>query len=413
MSPPDAKPFDNAQPGTVEVWLPSLSAPLGEASCRRRPSAIDGSPAMAGIFISYRRSDSGGYTGRLMDDLKEQFPTSEVFRDVEAIEAGSDFVEAIDKAVGSCSVLLAVIGPRWLSASDAAGRRRIEDENDFVRLEIATALRRDVRVIPVLVEGAPMPSADDLPNEIKLLARRQAHELSDRRWEFDVDQLFTALEKVPGIHRKRTQAAAAPPPQPRAGMGVGTKVVLGALGAVIVVGVLALLGREGDPGSEVALMQPLPPTPSTQSPQPPADPPVSVPARRSAAPAQAPNISSAPPARQAAATAPTQGQADEMAELCGAPAQVSGTWQWAIGNGPPGMLVITQSGTALNVAEFNALGQQIGIGGGVLCGDEAEITITNALWGQFVLNVTLSHGAMSGTVNYQGQQGQVQGMRQG
>jgi hypothetical protein len=368
---------------------------------------------MAGIFISYRRSDSAGYTGRLMDDLKEQFPTSEVFRDVEAIEAGADFVEAIDKAVGSCSVLLAVIGPRWLSANDAGGRRRIDDQNDFVRLEITTALRRDVRVIPILVEGAQMPAADELPDDIKPLSRRQAHELSDRRWDFDVDQLFTALEKVPGIQRRRAAAAAAPAPRSRAGMGVGTKVVLGTLGVVIVVGVLALLGSEQDPGSDVTLMQPLPTMPATQSPQPPADPPVSVPARAPAAPAPAPNTTSARPVQQAAVAPPARGEVDELAELCGAPAQVSGTWQWAIADGPPGVLVITQSGSALNVAEFNALGQQIGVGGGVLCGDEAEITIANALWGQFVLNVTLSRGAMSGTVNYQGQQGQVQGVRQG
>src|SRR5688572_2423484 len=101
---------------------------------------------MAGIFFSYRRSDSAGYTGRLMDDLKSQFPDNEVFRDVEAIEAGADFVEAIDAAVKSCSVLLAVIGPRWLSVTDNGGRRRIDDPNDFVRLELASALRRNVRV---------------------------------------------------------------------------------------------------------------------------------------------------------------------------------------------------------------------------------------------------------------------------
>jgi hypothetical protein len=368
---------------------------------------------MAGIFISYRRSDSAGYTGRLMDDLKEQFPTNEVFRDVEAIEAGADFVEAIDKAVGSCSVLLAVIGPRWLSASDAAGRRRIDDKNDFVRLEIATALRRDVRVIPILVEGAQMPAADELPDDIKPFSRRQAHELSDRRWDYDADQLFAALEKVPGIQRRRTQAAAPPQPQPRTGMGVGTKVALGVLGAVVVVGTLALLGSEEDPGADVALMQPPPTMASTQSAPAPADPPVTRPARPPAAPAPAPNTASARPVQQAAAAGSAQGQADELDQLCGAPAQVSGTWQWAIADGPPGVLVITQSGNALNVAEFNALGQQIGVGGGVLCGDEAQITITNALWGQFVLDVTLSRGAMSGTVNYQGQQGQVQGVRQG
>ena len=190
-------------------------------------------------------------------------------------------------------------------------------------------------------------------------------------------------------------------------MGVGTKVVLGALGAGVVVGVLALLELAQDPGADVALVQPVPTAPPTQSVQAQAERPVTVPTPPPAAPAPAPSTAPAPPVQQAAAAASAQGQPDELAELCGTPAQVSGTWQWAVANGPPGVLVITQSGTALNVAEFNALGQQIGVGGGVLCGDEAEITITNALWGQFVLNVTLSHGAMSGTVSYQGQQGQA------
>lgn len=367
---------------------------------------------MAGMFISYRRSDSAGSTGRLMDDLKEQFPTSEVFRDVEAIEAGADFVEAIDKAVSSCSVLIAVIGPRWLSAGDAAGKRRIDDPNDFVRLEIAAALRRNVRVIPVLVEGAQMPSADDLPEDIKPLSRRQAHELSDRRWNYDADQLFAALEKVPGIHRKRARAAAAAAPQPRAGMGKGTKVVLGALGAAIVAGVLAMLGSEQDRGADVALMPTVSTTPASQDLQAAPDQPVTAPAR-SAAPAPAAATAAAPAVQPAPAAPAAPEEADATDGLCGAPAQVSGTWQWAVANGPPGVLVITQSGSALDVAEFNALGQQIGVGGGVLCGERAQITISNALWGQFVLDVTLSRGAMNGTVYHQGQQGQVQGVRQG
>jgi hypothetical protein len=152
---------------------------------------------MSGVFISYRRQDSQSAAGRLADHLKEHL-RAPVFRDVETIEPGVDFVEAIEKALASCAVMLVVIGPRWLSSTDPGGRRRLDDENDYTRLEVGTALKRNVRVIPVLVEGAVMPDAHDLPEELKPLARRNAIELSDKRWEYDVSQLVETLHKVLG-----------------------------------------------------------------------------------------------------------------------------------------------------------------------------------------------------------------------
>ncbi len=157
---------------------------------------------MSGIFISYRRQDSQGSAGRLADTLKAQFAQNHIFRDIETIEPGVDFVEAIERALGSCVVLLAVIGPRWLSATDKLGRRRLDDPNDYTRIEIAAALQRKVRVIPVLVDGAAMPDAEDLPDDLKTLARRQASELSDKRWDFDVRQLVLTIEKIPGIEKR-------------------------------------------------------------------------------------------------------------------------------------------------------------------------------------------------------------------
>lgn len=140
------------------------------------------------IFISYRREDARGDAGRLTDDLRECFGAEHLFRDIEAIEPGVDFVEALNRAVSLCPVLLAIIGPNWLTVKDAEGRRRLDDPNDFIRLEIGTALARNIRVIPVLVGGATMPKAEDLPSDLQSLSRRQAYELSDRRWEFDVNQ---------------------------------------------------------------------------------------------------------------------------------------------------------------------------------------------------------------------------------
>ena len=107
--------------------------------------------------------------------------------DVAAIEAGTDFVEMLQNAVGSCDALLAVIGPQWLPASHD-GRRRLDDPHDFVRVEVAGALQRNVRVLPVLVDDATMPRADQLPDDLQPLARRQAIDLRDARWDADIEQ---------------------------------------------------------------------------------------------------------------------------------------------------------------------------------------------------------------------------------
>ncbi len=155
------------------------------------------------IFISYRRRGEGaGYAGRLADRLIHEFGSDQCFRDIDDIESGTDFVEAISHAVGSCDVLIAVIGPDWLSATDAHGQRRLENERDFVRLEITAALARDIRVVPVLVGAALMPTPEQLPDAMAALSRRQAHELSDTRWDYDVSQLITSIERL-GIRRAR------------------------------------------------------------------------------------------------------------------------------------------------------------------------------------------------------------------
>lgn len=107
--------------------------------------------------------------------------------DVTDIEAGVDFVEVLERAVGSCDVLLAVIGPEWISATDRSGRRRLDDPQDFIRLEIGAALKRNVRVIPVLVQGAVMPRVEELPPDLGTLVRRQAVELRDIHWNADVE----------------------------------------------------------------------------------------------------------------------------------------------------------------------------------------------------------------------------------
>src|SRR5262245_49132347 len=150
---------------------------------------------MPGVFISYRREDSPGHAGRIYDRLRSRFGPDVVFMDVAAIEAGVDFVDVLHRAVGSCDALLAVIGPQWVSATHN-GKRRLDDPHDFVRLEIAGALERKVRVLPVLVEGASVPSTEDLPADLQALTRRQAIELRDARWDDDIERLVEGLAKI-------------------------------------------------------------------------------------------------------------------------------------------------------------------------------------------------------------------------
>ncbi|HMH49127.1 MAG TPA: toll/interleukin-1 receptor domain-containing protein [Candidatus Acidoferrum sp.] len=162
-----------------------------------------------GVFLSYRRDDVQGWAGRLSDSIKQSFGDAPLFFDRESIRPGDDFVDALEGAVGSCAVLLALIGRGWLDARDGAGRRRLDDPNDFVRLEIATALRRRIRVIPVLLGGATIPAVDALPDDLQALARRQAHELSDSRWPSDVEVLFKILEESLGPRRSPAEDEAA------------------------------------------------------------------------------------------------------------------------------------------------------------------------------------------------------------
>ena len=150
------------------------------------------------LFISYRRGETSAYAGRLYDSMAATFGDGNVFMDVD-LKPGIDFVDRITSAVSACHVLIVVMGPRWASTTDEDGAVRLADPEDFVRLEVGTALKRsDVTVIPVLVSGAKMPDGDDLPAEVRALTRRNALELSDGRWRYDIDRLITRLEELLG-----------------------------------------------------------------------------------------------------------------------------------------------------------------------------------------------------------------------
>jgi TIR domain len=148
------------------------------------------------VFVSYRRLDSAAYAGRLYDAMVARFGERNVFMDLD-LAPGVDFVERITEAVSGCQVLIEIIGPTWATVKNEEGEVRIADPEDFVRLELEIALRRpEVTVIPVLVSGAQMPDRQDLPPELGAIARRNALELSDKRWRYDVGQLISALEEL-------------------------------------------------------------------------------------------------------------------------------------------------------------------------------------------------------------------------
>ena len=148
----------------------------------------------ARFFISYRRGDSAGHAGRLSDALEQRFGADAVFQDIKDVAPGDDFMRDLDRALTSCAAMLVVIGPTWATATEN-GQPRLFNESDLVRTEIATALlRSDVLVVPVLVNGATMPRIEQLPEPLRPLATRQAIELSDARWSYDVGRLSARLE---------------------------------------------------------------------------------------------------------------------------------------------------------------------------------------------------------------------------
>jgi hypothetical protein len=191
---------------------------------------------MPSVFVSYRREDSSGYAGRLADDLTHHFPGLRIFRDVDSIAAGTDFRHAIHAAIASSSVCLVLIGSRWLSTLGANRKPRLYEPWDFVRVEVGSALARQMLVIPIVIDCS-MPRVDHLPDDLKALATRQAHELSDKRWDYDVDRLCEVLSRVlPDFH-----APSAEPASERRTSRMNWTLLGSVIGAVLVTIVLAII----------------------------------------------------------------------------------------------------------------------------------------------------------------------------
>jgi hypothetical protein len=202
------------------------------------------------IFISYRRDDSEGESGRLFDDLVRAYGDDSVFMDVAGIQPGLDFRKAIDDNVATCGVLLAVIGPTWATVTGSDGARRLDNPNDYVRLEIGSALKRGIPVIPVLVHEAHMPALELLPDDLRDLRYRNSVELTHARWNSDVALLVNALKSYVGgapAHPEETVHATVPVqlPAPQsapapASTGKSRMPLFVGLGAVVLIAAVAI-----------------------------------------------------------------------------------------------------------------------------------------------------------------------------
>jgi hypothetical protein len=208
--------------GVRIIWFPGRRQKPGPAwkSCpnsvrpsQEQPWEVCGQLTVR-IFISYRRDDSEGEAGRLFADLVNRFGEASVFMDVAGIGPGRDFRKAIDESLAACDVLLAIIGRDWIDAKNDEQRRRLDDANDFVRIETASALKREIPVIPVLVRGAKMPRAEQLPGDLRELAYRHGVELTHARWGTDLQALIEGLGGEIPVNRNQVCKANGSSPRP-------------------------------------------------------------------------------------------------------------------------------------------------------------------------------------------------------
>src|SRR6202166_506805 len=174
--------------------------------CSWMPSGMSGK-----IFISYRRGDEPGFTQALLGRLEQAFPAERLFIDVDNIPPGEDFVRMLESQVAQCDAMLTVIGNNWLDATNEHGGRRLDDPNDFVRIEIESALKQGKRVIPVLVHQARMPHPEELPEAIRSLSQRNAVRLTHERFRSDTQGLVKALqqtfEEIDALRQAHVEAA--------------------------------------------------------------------------------------------------------------------------------------------------------------------------------------------------------------
>lgn len=206
-------------------------------------------PVKKNVFISYRVQDTSGETGRLVDALKNHFEEDQIFMDIDKIEPGVDFTEVLSHSLDTCDVMLAIIGPNW-QGRDSNNLSRIKKPDDWVRLELSTALKRNIRVVPVLVDGASLPDVNELPEDLEGLSRRQTYEISNKRWRYDTEQLIHFLQHNIGVKPKRQVPGVQPSPQPqssnKSSIPVWLKVTIGIFAFVGLLGIIGLIAERNE-----------------------------------------------------------------------------------------------------------------------------------------------------------------------
>ena len=174
----------------------AVAAPVAGAKAEQATRAQGPKVGRSKIFLCYRREDTQGFARGIYQDLADNYGHEQVFRDIDSIPAGARWSDWIESRVSQCSVMIVLIGNIWLSAKDNAGKRRLDSSKDWVRQEIKAALTRGIPIIPVRVQGAPMPSEEDLPPSIADLTGFQSAEVTDSRWAFDVGRLVEAIDNL-------------------------------------------------------------------------------------------------------------------------------------------------------------------------------------------------------------------------
>src|SRR5829696_5974109 len=199
--------------GACLLWSPRLACSFNPPASWPACSVLG--PPMSSIFVSYRRTDAPAHAGRIYDRLVDRFGKDNVYKDLDSTAPGADFAEVIKETIATCDAVLAVIGRDWVSATRRWRRRRLNDSKDWVEREIAVALERNIGVVPVLVDGARMPSPDELPKDVKVLAQRHAVELSETAWTPQLTQLIDSLATPSPYRDARDRLVDRPGSKPR------------------------------------------------------------------------------------------------------------------------------------------------------------------------------------------------------
>ena len=198
--PPGGSTADSVGVSAAVVTTPVQPAAMQAARVQAAELPVDHASAeprgQSGIFISYRRQDEPNFAGRLYDRLAAHFGRDIVFIDVDTIDLGLDFADVIDQSLAQCRVMIVVIGRSWLTVTDEEGEPRLDNPDDYVRLEVEKALHSDTRVIPVLVEGAMTPKASQLPAPLASLSRRNGIEMAHASFTSDALRLIATLDRI-------------------------------------------------------------------------------------------------------------------------------------------------------------------------------------------------------------------------